>query len=280
MNLDKLSTITFAMLASTAAGTLNVQAQENSDSAAAQSTRAEQDAYRDGFSVAPYIWATFYSGTMTVNGQTIDMSGTNVFDLLSAGDLNFPPLVGVFEWRLDSGLGIFLDTTAIGLNFGASDISLGPGPVTAALGLDFTYGLVNAGVIIDSREWKGGDGFSNELDYMVGLRYTFYDLDLSGTVGPVPVSFKDTLSWADATAGVRLRGKNANGVFYSLAGDIGYGQGKSAQALALIGKTWKRARTDLSLVGGYRVLYQDWSSGDDAVDLTTHGPLVGIKWTF
>jgi len=268
-----------SFLLAAAAGTLPVQAQEDLGGATAQSTRAEQAAFRDGFSVAPYFWVTFYSGTMTVNGQTINMSGTNVFDLLRSGDLNFPPLVGVFEWRLDNGLGIYLDTTAIGLHFGASDISLGPGPVTAALGLDFTYVLAHAGVVIDSREWQG-NGFSNDLDYLVGLRYTYYDLDLSGTVGPVPVSFRDTLSWADATVGVRLRGKNANGVTYSLLGDIGFGQGKSAQGLALIGKTWKNARTDLNLFGGYRVLYQDWSDGDDAIDLTTHGPVVGLQWTF
>jgi hypothetical protein len=217
---------------------------------------------------------------MTVNGQTVDLTGTNIFDLLDAGEVNFPPLVGVFEWQLENGLGLFLDTTLIGLNFGPKDFSLGPGPLTAGLELDFTYGLVNAGVVIDSLEWQSNNGFSNQLDYMVGLRYTYYDLDLSGAVGPVPVALKKTLSWTDATAGVRLRGRNANGVGYSLAGDIGYGQGKSAQGLALIGKTWKRARTDLSLVGGYRVLYQDWSDGDDAVDLTTHGPVVGLQWTF
>lgn len=262
----------------TAIGTFNVQAQENLDSAVSQSTRAEQADPRDGFSVAPYIWFTYYSGTMTVNGQTINMSGTSVFDLLSAGDLNFPPLVGAFEWRLENGLGIFLDTTAIELNFAGSDTSLGPGPLTAALGLDFTYGLVNTGVVIDGHNWQG-NGFSNDLDYMVGLRYTYYDLDLAGTIGTLPVSTRSKFSWADATLGVRLRGKNANGVTYSLVGDIGLGQGKSVQGLALIGKTWKKARTDFSVIGGYRVLYQDWSSGADAVDMTTHGPMVGMQWT-
>jgi hypothetical protein len=78
MNVSKLSNFTFALLASTAIGTFNVQAQENSGSAAAQSTRAEQAAYRDGFSVAPYIWLTYYSGTMTVNGQTIEQTAEEV----------------------------------------------------------------------------------------------------------------------------------------------------------------------------------------------------------
>ena len=128
-------------------------------------------------------------------------------------------------------------------------------------------------------EWQAGD-FKNEFDLLAGIRYTFYDLDLSGTVGPVPVALSETLQWLDGTLGMRVRGRNANGITYSLMGDIGVGSGLSAQAIGTIGKTWNYDSFDLNVFAGYRYLYQDWSGGDDAVDLATHGPLLGVKFTF
>lgn len=172
---------------------------------------------------------------MTVNGQTIDMSGTSVFDLLSAGKLRFPPLVAVMEW--DRGQwGAYFDGTLIGMKFAASDISLGSGPLTAQFGLDFTYALVNTGVTYTVSEWQTND-FKNELDVLAGIRYTYYDLDLSGSVGAVPVMLSDTLQWFDGTLGMRVRGSNANGITYSLMGYMGVGSGLSAQAIATLGKT-------------------------------------------
>ena len=50
------------------------------------------------WALSPYFWMTIYNGGMTVNGQTVNMSGKTVFDLLNAGSLNFPPLVLIGEW--------------------------------------------------------------------------------------------------------------------------------------------------------------------------------------
>ena len=231
----------------------------------------------NGISITQYFWTTIYNGTMTINGQALSMDAT-VFDLLSAGDLRFPPIVAVAEW--DGGdWGAYIDGTLIGLEFGASNISLGPGPLTAQFGLDFTYALINAGVTYTAHEWHG-NGFTSELDFLGGVRYTYYDLDLSGAIGPIPIMFSDTLAWADGTLGVRVRGHNDNGVTYSLYGDIGVGEGMSAQGFATIGKTRSYDRFDLNIFGGYRVLYQDWASGNDAVNVTTHGPLFGVKLIF
>ena len=77
-------------------------------------------------STMPYFWVTFFEGDITINGQTVDLSGTNIFDILDAGDLRFPPLVNYFEAR-KGRWGGYLDTTLLGFEFGASDISLGPG---------------------------------------------------------------------------------------------------------------------------------------------------------
>lgn len=236
-------------------------------------------------STTPYFWVTFYEGDMTINGQTVDMSGTNVFDLLAAGELNFPPLTNYFEAR-KGRWGGYLDTTLIGLNFGASDISLGSGPpgVTAAVGLDFTYALVNAGLIYTAAELVQQNG-TVAFDLMGGVRYTYYDIDLSVMIlpGPVAGSFAKTLDWWDVTLGARLRGQSNSGWNWVLYGDIAGASLESDfsfQALANFGRDFRLGRVDMSWVAGYRFLYQDWSDGADAVDLVTHGPLVGLKIHF
>jgi hypothetical protein len=233
-------------------------------------------------STAPYFWVTFYEGDMTINGQTVDMSGTNVFDLLDAGELNFPPLVNYFEAR-KGRWGGYLDTTLIGLGFGASDISLGPGPATAALDLDFTYALVHAGLIYTAAEWVQPNS-TVAFDLLGGVRYTYYDVDLGLTLPIVgPVTFADTLDWWDLTLGARLRGQTVNGWNWALRGDIAgadFESDFSVQAIANVGRDFRLGRFDASWVAGYRLLYQDWSDGADAVDLLTHGPLVGLKINF
>ena len=231
------------------------------------------------WSLTPYLWMVFFSGDMTVNGQTVDMTGASMFDMLDAGRLNFPPLVLLGEWDGDGRWGVIVDGTLVGLNFSSGQLSLGPGPLTAELGMDFTYGLVNAGVTYTAHEWQS-HGFNSELDFIGGVRYTYYDLDLNGRIGPAPVTLSETLNWVDAIIGARVRGYNDNGVTYSAYLDIGAGGGFSVQGLATIGKTWKYQTWDLNVFGGYRVLYQDWSGGNDAVDLTIHGPLLGLRFIF
>jgi hypothetical protein len=237
-------------------------------------------------STTPYFWVTFYEGDMTINGQTVDMSGLNVFDLLDAGDLRFVPLVNYFEAR-KGRWGGYLDTTLLGLEFGASDISLGPGPVTLTAGLDFTYALVNAGLIYTAAEWAQQNS-TVAFDLLGGVRYTYYDMDLTIAPGGCPicgpgVSFADTLDWWDVTLGARLRGQNDNGWNWALRGDIAGASLESdfsLQAVANIGRDFTVGRVDMSWVAGYRFLYQDWSKGTDAVDLVTHGPIVGLTIHF
>jgi hypothetical protein len=233
-------------------------------------------------STTPYFWITLFEGDMTINGQTVDMSGISSLDLLDAGELSFPPLVNYFEAR-KGRWGGYLDTTLMGLEFGASDISLGPGPATAAIGLDFTYALVNAGVIYTAAEWAQQNG-TVAFDLMGGVRYTYYDVGLAVTLpGPIAASITDTLDWWDVTLGGRLRGRYDNGWNWVLYGDIagaGLESDFSVQAVANVGRDFTVGRIDMSWFAGDRFLYQDWSDGTDAVDLLSHGPLMGLTIHF
>jgi len=232
-------------------------------------------------STTPYFWATFFEGDVTINGQTLDMSGTSVFDALDAGDLRFVPLVNYFEAR-KGRWGGYLDTTLLGLEFGASGISLGPGPATAAVNLDYTYALVNAGLIYTAAEWAQQNG-TVAFDLLGGVRYTYYDIDLGVTIGPIAATFADTLDWWDVTLGARLRGQNDNGWNWALRGDIAGADLESdfsVQAVANFGRDFRLGRVDASWIAGYRLLYQDWSEGTDAVDLLSHGPFLGLQLHF
>ena len=232
----------------------------------------------DSTSVGTYFWVMNFSGTMTIDGQTVDMTGINLFDLLGQGDLNFPPMIALIEWNRGHW-GAYFDGTLVGINFGSGDVSLGSGPMTASFGMDYTFALVNTGAKYTVATWET-ETYSNKFDLLAGLRYTFYNIDLKGSVGPTPVSKNETMQWVDGTIGARFIGQHSNGVTYSAYADLGVGAGFSAQALGTIGYTWKKDKFDLNAFAGYRGLYQDWSSGSNAVDLTSHGPLLGLKFVF
>lgn len=239
------------------------------------------DEHSSGFSISTYLWATRYDGDMTINGQTVDLTGISLVDLVDAGELRFPPLIAFIEQDL-GGWGLYFDATLAGLTFGSGDISIGPGgKIDATVDLDFTYGIANTGVVYNLSDFSSA-GFDSELDILAGVRFTYYDVDLQGTLngGPTLIKLEETISWLDGTAGIRLRGENENGYTYSLWGDIGLGAGFSVQALATVGRTWNMENYDLNVFAGYRYLYQDYSSGDDAVDLANHGPIVGVKFNF
>ena len=231
-------------------------------------------------SLAPYFWATFYEGDITINGLKVDMSGISVFDLLNDGDLRFVPIVGYFEARKGRWGGYF-DITYIGLEFSSGDISVGPGIVTA--GMDFTYALAHAGLVYTAAEWEQ-PGSTTAFDVLVGGRFTHYDVDLTITAGgPIGYSGSEKMNFWDITLGARFRGHHDNGWFYNLRGDIagaGLESDLSLHGLANFGRDFQLGRVNMSWVLGYRVLYQDWSSGNDAVDLTTHGPMAGLSFNW
>ena len=106
------------------------------------------------------------------------------------------------------------------------------------------------------------------------------DLDLPGPLSDVDQR-KD---WVDPYFGLLWQWKIAEKWGTRLRGDIGgFGIG-SDLTWNLVGlvdfKPWKH----VSLFGGYRVLYQDYSTGSGtskfAYDATMHGPALGLNITW
>ncbi|MDD7911746.1 hypothetical protein PUV47_17575 [Pseudovibrio exalbescens] len=231
------------------------------------------------FAVVPYFWAPFFNGSMTVNNQRVEFNGINVLELISDGELSFPPFVLAGEWS-HGPWGVMLDTTILGLEFARDDFNLRSGPVSLAAGLDYDYVLSHANLNYDFFE-RTSANWHTVFEGHLGLRYTYYRAALNVSIGPLERDFDETLTWVDGIVGARLSGAHVDGWNYRLYADIGTGGADiSAQGLAVLGKQWQFDRFDLEVFGGYRALYQDWSSGNDAVDLTSHGPLAGLRFTF
>ena len=142
-------------------------------------------------------------------------------------------------------------------------------------------------VVFWSQQLSPGSANIYELENR-GTGYAFHqsnigDVDLGISLGGPGITVSDTLDWWDVTLGARLRGHYDNGWSYAVRGDIagaGLESDFSVQAIGTVGRDFRLGRADLTAFAGYRLLYQDWEDGADAVDLLTHGPLLGLRINF
>lgn len=214
------------------------------------------------FDLAPmYLWAVSIKGDQTVNGIEVDMDVPfgDIFDNLN-GALTFH-----FEGVHQQSWGFFTDLNYIVLNPSDGSIDI---KYTQILGeLAAFYRLIEQGLLID--------GFG-------GLRYSAMDVELE-----LPGPLKDVdqrKDWIDPFVGLRWKWNFAEKWATRLRGDIGgFGIGSDLtwNAVGLVDfKPWKH----VGLFGGYRVLYQDYSTGSGnrkfAFDAYMHGPVLGLNITW
>ena len=218
------------------------------------------------FSLAPmYLWAVAIEGDQTVKGNEVDLdvSFSDIFDDLN-GALTFH-----FEGVHQSHWGFFTDLNYIVLNPEEST-PLGD------IDIEFTQILFE---LAGFYRWTEGP---HTIDGFGGLRYASMDVELDFP-GPRPKVDQDK-DWVDPYLGMRWDWNFTDRWTTKLRGDIGgFGVG-SDLTYNLVGlvdfKPWKH----VSLFGGYRVLYQDYSDGSGsskfAYDATMHGPAVGLNITW
>lgn len=218
------------------------------------------------FSLAPmYLWAVSIDGDQTVKGRKVDLDVpfNEIFDNLN-GALTFH-----FEGLHKSRWGFFSDLNYIVLNPEESS-PLGD------IEIDFTEIMFE---LAGFYRWSEGP---HTIDGLGGLRYSSMDVDLDFP-GPV-LDTDQRKDWVDPYFGLRWNWMLAEKWTTKLRGDIGgFGIG-SDLTYNLVGlvdfKPWKH----VSLFGGYRVLYQDYSTGSGsskfAYDATMHGPVLGLNITW
>jgi hypothetical protein len=214
------------------------------------------------FNLAPmYLWAVSIDGDQTVKGTKVDLdiSFSDIFDDLN-GALTFH-----FEGLHKQRWGFFSD-----LNYIVLEMDDGP------VDIDFTEILFELAGF-----YRFTDG-AHAIDGFGGLRYSSMDVDLD-LPAPLP-NVDQGKDWVDPYLGLRWHWSFAEKWGTDLRGDIGgFGIGSDI-TWNLVGmvkfKPWKH----VGLFGGYRALYQDYStgSGDNKFefDATMHGPLLGLDITW
>jgi hypothetical protein len=212
-----------------------------------------------------YLWAVSIDGDQTVKGFEVDLD-------VSFGDI-FRNLNGALIFHFEG-----LHKKKWGLIADLNYIVLDPKSSTPVgdINIDFTETIAELGGFY---RFTYGD---HTIDGLGGLRYSSMDVDLDFP-GPIP-SIGQREDWVDPFIGGRWKWKFADKWQTDLRGDIGgFGIGSDItwNLFGLIFyKPWKHA----SIFGGYRVLYQDYSSGSGnnkfAFDATMHGPILGLNFTW
>ena len=218
------------------------------------------------FSLVPmYLWAVSIDGSQTVKGVDVDMDVpfSDVWDNLKVA------LTLHFEALYKQRWGFYADFNYIGLN---------PEQSTPAGDIEIDFTEIMAELAGFYRITQGVHAF----DGLAGLRYSSMDVDLD-LPGPLPDVDKGQ-NWVDPYIGLRWQWQINEKWGTRLRGDIGgFGVG-SDLTWNLVGlvefKPWKH----VSIVGGYRALYQDYSTGSGnnefAFDATMKGPVLGLNITW
>jgi len=219
------------------------------------------------FRASPYGWITAIEGDSTIAGLSapVDISMVDTLENLDIG------YMGIFEASYDKW----------------------------ALGLDVVYGRTTDDIDAGGRLF---DSFSFEqkqllltpfvayravqteryhMDVFAGARFTIIEAELTGRLSRGgEVSTDGDIDWADPIIGIRGQAELSDNLYFRYNGDIGgFGVSSDLTWQAFVGLGY-RLNNHFSLVGGYRALGIDYSSGQFAVDTITHGPVFGLDIRF
>ena len=204
-----------------------------------------------------YLWGVSISGDQTIGGATVPLE-------LDFSDI-FSNLETVFTANFE---GMYNNKWGFRIDYSYIDIKGDQGP----LSIKFQNTLAEVDGLY---RFISGE---HNLDFLFGLRYT----DQETSVSPTPLNISQ--DWTDPVIGGRWIWDFADAWAIIAIGDIGgFGVGSDFtwQAMGLL--EWQPFKY-VSLVGGYRALYQDYEDGSGPAlfryKATLHGPVLGlnIKW--
>jgi len=217
------------------------------------------------FSLAPfYLWGVSIDGDMTSGGSTSDVE-------VPFGDV-FTSLEAAFIVHFDvlhkSNFGFYLDVNALKINNTATI------PMGHSLDIDLSFKLTEAAGYY--RIQYGNHYF----DTVAGLRYVKITTEVTPINGPKLVDAK--LDWTDPIIGGRYTwafSEDWKLITSANIGGFGIGSEFSWQALGII--EWQPFEY-VSFLGGYRALGLDYEEDKGSasldLDLTMHGPIIGLNF--
>ncbi len=222
------------------------------------------------FTIVPYIWMAGVDGNVTLGNMTSDVD-VNIEDLWDDYDIG-----GTLQLEMGKNVfGLFAQPTY----FKITDTET----LSATNGeIETEVWAVEFGAFYRLAESKGHRIMT--FDFLVGGR--FWDLSneirMNDPAGGI-VSRRDRKELIDPMVGLRLEAYMTERLYFSIRGDVGgfnLGGSTSEVSWQIQGMFGLDVGETATLFIGYRDLNIDTDSGQNDVDLTFHGPLLGVGFTF
>jgi len=250
------------------------------------------------FTFAPYIWLTSVSGDVTIKGVQVDASKTfieiledsdKVFGLMGALEIEHRNFV--FQLNGAWTTAEIKETVSF-----ASENS-----IDTDLEISTAWFELFAGYRVFDHEFGSSESAHRvSADIFIGGRITDVHTDASLTaaaditlpdgVTMIPAGasagIDQSKTWFEPFVGARTSLQLSEHWRISLRGDIGgfgfAGADVAWQVVGGIGYGWRMKSSRAEAFLGYRALSQDYSDGDFAWDVITHGPMLGVLlvWEF
>ena len=232
----------------------------------------QEEGERDwSIDVVPYIWSIGVTGRLGTAEESVTTvtASDGIVEFPSAADALNAAFMGTLEarWRRWA---LFVDGSWVELGdseeldppfeSGRWDVSLAQGTVAAAYELPFDIGPA-FDVMVGARWWR------------LGLGLTFVPDD-----GSPAIPVEDTLVFADAIVGVRVRQPIGERWNAWARADVGGGMAKIDWSLEA-GVGWDFNRY-VGLVAAYRILGVNYERDEFLYDMTHSGLIVGLRVGF
>jgi hypothetical protein len=235
--------------------------------------------------VTPYLWATAFHGHATVKGRKadVDVSFSDVLDNLDGAALaQVEAIKGPFSLVAQ---GNFL-RASIDDNVGPIDATTDANAFIGEMFGTYRLGHVPPGSGTADGARPAGIEQGLSIDGLAGFSYTYLNVDLklkgTGPLGPER-HFGGDKQWATPFVGLRAIAALDEHWFVSALAYAG--------AVSSDNTTWNLQglvgyafNSTVSIVGGYRALYQNYEDGNGNdrfhYDVITHGPIVGVTFVW
>ena len=241
-----------------------------------QDAAASADNDRWRFTVAPYIWGAGLNGDVTIGPvqEDVDLSFIDILKDFGFGGM----LYG--EARAQR-YGFFTNLLFVRTNDDSG------GTVHTDVKTDTAQVAVGGFYRVLDWQWgqsAGGQPLSLALEPLAGVRWSYLRGEVEFSGGPVNLPQADrSESFFDPVVGVRVSSDLSDGWLALISADVGgFGVG-SDYSWNVQGHIGYRASvfglpTIFSV--GYRALHQKYQDGDFKWDVTQHGPILGMSYTF
>lgn len=235
--------------------------------------------------VSPYLWAASLNGEGAMRGRpvNIDVPFSDVIKDLDLG------VMGALEIT-NGTFGAFLNAEYVNVSSDEAIQFKHPAVGEVTIGAGTTTTIIGAGAYYKVYETAlGGDTAFGaprvfSISPLAGLRWTRLDGDLSGKINNGPTrEFSDSKQWLDPFVGARADIDLSSRWNLMIEGDVGgfdVGSKITLNGQAYLGYRTHFLGHETILRLGYRALYQDYSSGGFAWDVTQHGPVLGASMKF